>query len=234
MSILESVQHGLEKVSQEASYLAKIQHIHEVINDLAFRSNMDHQALANKAMELYAAGHLTQNELLPLCQELANFQQQIEQVKAELKQLQENPPTSYTHQPGGPGPLPLAYPVYPGAPVPPAGYFPYPGTPGAPLPPGYASYAATPGAPVPPGYAAAYPGTPGVPVYAAYPGTPGAPVPPPASFIAYAGDPTQDSSRRVPTDPLPELDSSGPAEAEAATPETAAPGTVASEPAAYQ
>src|SRR5713226_168998 len=189
MSILESVQHGLEKVSLEASYLAKIQHLHAVINDLTFRCGMDHQALANKAMELYAAGHLTQNELLPLCQELANFQQQIEQVKAELKQLQENPPTSYTHQPGGPGP-------------------------------------------VPPGYAAAYPGAPSVPVYAAYPGTPGAPVPPPASFIAYAGDPTQDPTKRVPTDPLPELDSSGPAEAD--TPETAAPGTVASEPAAHQ
>src|SRR5229473_3360867 len=174
MGILESVQHGLEKVSQEASYLAKIQHLHEVINDLAFRSNMDHQALANKAMELYAGGHLSQNELLPLCQELANFQQQIEQAKAELKQLQENPPTSHAEQPAGPGPLSPTYPAYPGAPVPPAGYFAYPGTPG----------------------------------YAAYPGTPGAPVPPPASFIAYAGDPTQDPTRRVPTDPLPELDSS--------------------------
>ncbi len=199
MGILESVQHGLEKVSQEASYLAKIQHLHEVINDLAFRSNMDHQALANKAMELYAAGHLTQNELLPLCQELANFQQQIEQVKAELKQLQENPPTSHAEQPAGPVPLPPTYPAYPGAPVPPAGYFAYPGT------PGYAGYAATP---VPPGYAVAYPGAPSVPVYAAYPGVPGAPVPPPASFIAYAGDPTQDPTRRVPTDPLPELDPS--------------------------
>src|SRR5712692_1604475 len=177
MSILESVQHGLEKVSQEASYLAKIQHLHAVINDLTFKCGMDHQALANKAMELYAGGHLSQNELLPLCQELANFQQQIEQVKAELKQLQENPPTSHAEQPAGPGPLSPTYPAYPGAPVPPAGYFPYPGTPGAPLPPGYAGYTATPGAPVPPGYAAAYPGAPGVPVYAAYPGTP---VPPPA------------------------------------------------------
>src|SRR5260370_8862404 len=107
MGILESVQHGLEKVSQEASYLAKIQHLHEVINDLAFRSNMDHQALANKAMELYAAGHLTQNELLPLCQQLANFHQQIKQLKPEWKQLQQNTPTSYTHQPGRPAPLPL-------------------------------------------------------------------------------------------------------------------------------
>jgi hypothetical protein len=228
MSILESVQHGLEKVSQEASYLAKIQHLHAVVNDLTFRCGLDHQALANKAMELYAAGHLTQNELLPLCQELANFQQQIEQVKAELKQLQENPPASHVEQPTGPGSLPSNY---PGAPVPSTGYFAYPGTP---LPPSYASYAATPGAPVPPGYAAAYPGAPGASVYAAYPGTPGAPVPPPASFIAYAGDPTQDPTKRVPTDPLPELDSSGPAETEAATPETAAPGTVTSEPAAHQ
>ena len=228
MGILESVQHGLEKVSQEASYLAKIQHLHAVINDLTYRCGMDHQAVANKAMELYAGGHLTQNELLPLCQELANFQQQIEQVKAELKQLQENPPASNMQEPGAPGPLPPGYQAYPGTPVPPAGYFAYPGTPGAPLPPGYAGYAAAPGAPVPPGYAAAYPGTPGATVYAAYPGTPGAPVPPPASFIAYAGDTAQDQTRRVPTDPLPELDSSGPAEVEAAPPEAAA-----SEPAAH-
>jgi hypothetical protein len=215
MSILESVQHGLEKVSQEAAYLAKIQHLHAVINDLTFRCNTDHQALANKVMELHAGGHLTQNELLPLCQELANFQQQIEQVKAELKQLQENPPTSHAEQPAGPGPLPPGYPAYPGAPVPPAGYFAYPGT------------------PLPPGYAAAYPGTPGAPVYAAYPGTPGAPVPPPASFIAYAGDTTQDPTKRVPTDPLPELDSSGPGETDAALPETASPSAAASEPAAH-
>lgn len=225
MSILESVQHGLEKVSQEASYLAKIQHLHAVINELTFRCNMDHQAVANKAMELYAGGHLTQNELLPLCQELANFQQQIEQVKAELKQLQENPPASHAEQPAGPGPLAPGYPAYPGAPVPPGYLAAYPGTP---LPPGYAGYAATPGAPVPPGYAAAFPGAPGAPAYAAYPGTPGVPVPPPASFIAYAGDTTQDPTRRVPTDPLPELDSSGSVETEAATPETAT-----SEPAAH-
>ncbi len=34
MSFLESVQHGIEKASQEAARLAKIQHLHSVANDL--------------------------------------------------------------------------------------------------------------------------------------------------------------------------------------------------------
>ncbi len=128
MGILESVQHGLEKASQQASYIAKMQHLHTVINDLTYKSSLDHQALATKTMELFKAGHLTQSELLPMCQELDNYLQQIDEVQGELKKMQDNPPAGHTAQPGAPAAPPQGYLAYPpqGAPAPPQGYPPYP------------------------------------------------------------------------------------------------------------
>jgi len=47
-------------------------------------------------MELFAAGELVQEDLIPLCQELSNFHQQLNQAQAELQQLQGLSPQSGT------------------------------------------------------------------------------------------------------------------------------------------
>lgn len=89
MSFLESVQHGLEKASQEAARIAKIQHLHGVANDLAVKMNQESYDIINKVMELFQSGHLTQNELLPLCQQIITYQQQIAEVQAEIQKIQD-------------------------------------------------------------------------------------------------------------------------------------------------
>ncbi|MEO7019507.1 MAG: hypothetical protein ABI234_05095 [Ktedonobacteraceae bacterium] len=89
MSFLESVQHGIEKASQEAARLAKIQHLHGIVNDLSNKINQDSQDMLTKAMELFQGGHLTQSELLPICQQIVTYQQQIAEVHAEIQKIQE-------------------------------------------------------------------------------------------------------------------------------------------------
>jgi uncharacterized small protein (DUF1192 family) len=159
MSFLESVQHGIEKASQEAARLAKIQHLHSVANDLTAKSNQESQDLIAKAMELFQGGHLTQSELLPLCQQIVTYQQQIAEVQAEIQKIQAEAQAQAQQQAAAPA---LAYPPYPGVPTPPPGYPAY-GAPGAPMPPppGYPPYPAPP------------PGYPPYPyAYAPYPGAP--------------------------------------------------------------
>jgi DNA repair ATPase RecN len=89
MSFLESVQHGIEKASQEAARLAKIQHLHGIVNDLTNKTNQDNQNMIAKAMELFQGGHLTQAELLPFCQQIVTYQQQIAEVQAEIQKIHE-------------------------------------------------------------------------------------------------------------------------------------------------
>lgn len=89
MSFLESVQHGIEKASQEAARLAKIQHLHGIVNDLTNKTNQNSQDIIAKAMELFQDGHLTQNELQPFCQQITTYQQQIAEVQAEIQKIHE-------------------------------------------------------------------------------------------------------------------------------------------------
>ena len=126
MSFLESVQHGLEKASQEAARIAKIQHLHGVANDLAVKMNQESYDIINKVMELFQSGHLTQNELLPVCQQIITYQQQIAEVQAEIQKIQDEahtqaaaPASAPAYPPAG---SPAAPPPPPSAPVtPPAG-----------------------------------------------------------------------------------------------------------------
>jgi hypothetical protein len=176
MSFLESVQHGIEKASQEASRLAKVQHLRNVEGDLNNKSSVESQALVAKAMELFQGGHLTQSELQPLCQQIATYHQQIAEVQAEIQKLQAEAQQQAAQAPA-PAPVtapPPGYPPYPGVPMPPPGYPAY----GASTPPpGYPPY---PGAPTPPPgyppYPYAYPGYPAAPVSPA-PAAPAAPTP---------------------------------------------------------
>jgi hypothetical protein len=62
--------------------------------------------LIGKAMELYMNGQLTQSELLPICQALAELQQQMQQAQNELKQIQASLPQQGQPQLQGPGTAP--------------------------------------------------------------------------------------------------------------------------------
>lgn len=150
MSFLESVQHGIEKASQEASRLAKIQHLHSVASDLLMRSNQESHDLIAKAMELFQSGKLTQSELLPICLQIATFQQHIAEVQAEIQKIQAEAQTQA--HPAPQAPTPPGYPPYPtqaGATPPPPGYpYAYPPYPGAPAPTAPAAPPTT--APTPP------------------------------------------------------------------------------------
>lgn len=171
MSFLESVQHGIEKASQQAARFAKIQHLHQVINDLTFKSGKESQDLLQSVLALFQSGKLTQSELLPACQQILTYQQQIAEVREAIARIQAEA-QEHAQQQDAPPPMPpppaAAYPPYPGVPTPP--------------PPGYPLYAVPAGNMPPPGYPA-YP-PPGYPPYA-YPPGPGVPVPvPPAVPVA--------------------------------------------------
>ncbi len=94
MNLWDSVHRGLEKASQEAGRIARVQRTRSAIDKLTHQIETNEKAVLHKAMELYTTGRLTQPELLPICQELMYFHQQLAQSQAELKQLQSQaPPT---------------------------------------------------------------------------------------------------------------------------------------------
>lgn len=151
MSFLESIQHGLEKASQEAARITKIQHLHHVADDLSFKASQQGQNLTMKAMEMYHSGILAQGELTAICQQIATYQQQLKEVNEELQRLQKPedgpaqqsapvPPPPPPAQAYAAGTIPPGYPAYPAPP---------PGYPAYPAPTAYPAY---PAAPVPPAY----------------------------------------------------------------------------------
>lgn len=138
MPLWDSVQRNLEKASQEAARMSKVQRVRANIDGLSHQIYAQTNQVVNKTMELFTAGQITNSELLMVCQELANLHQQVNQAQIELQQLQKSQPqapqlempTSY------PSPDTVYYPPTPGegsptayAPPPPA-YYPYsdPGT----------------------------------------------------------------------------------------------------------
>ncbi len=88
MGFLDSVQHGIEKASQEAARLAKIQHLHSIITDLTYKSNHESQSLVGKALELFQGQQLTQAELTPFAQQIVAYSQQIAEVQAEIQKVE--------------------------------------------------------------------------------------------------------------------------------------------------
>jgi hypothetical protein len=114
MNLWDSVHRGLEKASQEAARMARTQRLRAIIDGLTRHINTQHTILIGKTMELYTSGQLTQSELLPICQTLAELQQQIQQAQNELKQLQANPPPPQPQLQGpGTAPQPGATMLYP-------------------------------------------------------------------------------------------------------------------------
>ncbi len=88
MPLWDSVQRSLEKASQEAARIARTQRLRSITEGLSRQINTQNTAIVNKAMDLFVSGQMTQNELLPLCQEMMNLHQQLNQAQIELKQLQ--------------------------------------------------------------------------------------------------------------------------------------------------
>lgn len=181
MGFLESIQHGLEKASKEAARITKIHHLQNVVNDLSFKSAQEGQHLIARALELHRSGQLPQAELAEICEQITTYQQQINEVQAEIQKLhdeQEEPPAP----PEAPG-----YAAYPPAP-PVQGYapvnVPQPYPPYSPPPANYPPYQAA--QPPYPGYA------PQVPPSSEVPTKPGK---------APASPPVQNSSSEAPTKP---------------------------------
>ncbi|MDQ2885889.1 MAG: hypothetical protein M3Y39_07360 [Chloroflexota bacterium] len=141
MNIWDSVQRGLEKATQEATRIARTQRLRSTIDSLTRQMHTQEEDLLARTMEVFAAGQLIQGELLPICQELARLQQQLEQNRQELAQLQSQgaqPTTTRTGQASIPSPSSYT----PGSDLPPTTY--------APPPPDYKPYDATMPAPLPP------------------------------------------------------------------------------------
>ncbi len=138
MNIWDSVQRGLEKATQEATRIARTQRLRSTIDGLTRQMHTQEEDLLARTLEVFAAGHLIQGELIPICQELTRLQQQLEQNRQELAQLQ-----SQGAQPTGTGqaaiPSPGSYTsgtdLSPTTYAPPPDYKPYDATMPAPLPP---------------------------------------------------------------------------------------------------
>ena len=92
MPLWDSVQRSLEKASQEAARMAKTQRLRYTIDGLSRQISTQSNNIVNKTMDLFSAGELTQSELLPLCQEITNLQQQLNLAQNELKQIQATQP----------------------------------------------------------------------------------------------------------------------------------------------
>lgn len=88
MNLWDSVHRGLEKASQEAGRIARVQRTRSHIDKVSHQIEAQEAAILNKVMELFTSGRLTQNELIPICQVLIDSQQQLSQAQNELKQLQ--------------------------------------------------------------------------------------------------------------------------------------------------
>jgi hypothetical protein len=115
MPLWDSVQRSLEKASQEAARIAKTQRLRSTIDRLSRQVNTQQATIFNRTMDLFIAGQLTQSELLSLCQEMVQFQQQLNQAQLELKQLQssqaQGQPNQYAPSTEvGSGPAPMPYP----------------------------------------------------------------------------------------------------------------------------
>src|SRR5581483_3419781 len=106
---------SLEKASQEAARIARTQRLRSTIDGLSRQINTQNNAIINKAMDLFVSGQLTQSELLPLCQEMMNLHQQLNQAQNELKQLQAQANQSQSSQ----APLPPQSMANPNQPLPP-------------------------------------------------------------------------------------------------------------------
>src|SRR5579864_686709 len=113
MPIWDSVQRGLEKASQEALRIAKIQRLRSTIDNLSRQMNIQSSNLVNKTMELFHNGQLSQSELLSICQEMAYLKQQIDDAQNELRQVQASQPVTPAGQLEGPGTYPPTIPVGP-------------------------------------------------------------------------------------------------------------------------
>lgn len=117
MNLWDSVHRGLEKASQEAARISKVQRLRSTIDTLSRQIQTQQNMLLNKTMELFANNQLTQAELLILCQNLHILQQQLGQAQQELKLTQSQgpvvPPTQQTGAyPNSPANETLAQTIY--------------------------------------------------------------------------------------------------------------------------
>lgn len=129
MNIWDSVQRGLEKATQEATRRARTQRLRSTIDNLTQQIHTQEDDLIIHTMEIFAAGKLTQSELLPLCQNLMSLQQQLEQNQQELNVVQSQGQTQ-----GPPTATQATTPLSPSY-TPPSHYEPYDQTMPAPPPP---------------------------------------------------------------------------------------------------
>jgi zinc-ribbon domain len=118
MPLWDSVHRSLEKASQEAARIARAQRLRSIIDGLSRQINTQNNAIVNKAMDLFVSAQLTQSELIPLCQEMMNLHQQLNQAQIELKQLQAQANQSQSSQVPS-APLPPQSMPNPNQPLPP-------------------------------------------------------------------------------------------------------------------
>lgn len=106
MPLWDSVQRSLEKASQEAARIARTQRLRSTIDGLTRQIHTQQSNIVNKAMDMFITGQLSQGELYQLCQEMMNFQQQLNQARTEMQQLQVQASQSQTPPPQTPtGPV---------------------------------------------------------------------------------------------------------------------------------
>jgi len=92
MNIWDSVHRSLDKASKEAGRIARWQRLRSQIEKVTRQISTQEDALLRQVMNLFLAGQMTQAELLPLCRELINLQQQLSLAQSELQILQNQGP----------------------------------------------------------------------------------------------------------------------------------------------
>jgi hypothetical protein len=133
MNIWDSVHRSLEKASQEAGRIARIQRLRSTADALSRQIQIQHAKIVERAMDLFVLGRLTQPELVSLCQEFASLQQQLAQVQQELKQVQSF--SGPANAPGATPPINVEETMPAPAPPPPPTVYPLPVDSTTPIPP---------------------------------------------------------------------------------------------------
>src|ERR1700730_15112742 len=94
MNIWDSVQRGFEKASQEAGRIARVQRLRSTTDSLSRLIVTLNETIVTRTMEVFEAGQLTQEEIIPLCEELKILKQQREQAQNELRLTQAQTPAT--------------------------------------------------------------------------------------------------------------------------------------------
>jgi len=86
---LDRLKKGADRAAFEAERLRRIASVRSEINALKGRVKQNRKSLGIRALELFDADHLTQPELLEICEQIAALRQQVAEKEAKIEAIRQ-------------------------------------------------------------------------------------------------------------------------------------------------